>query len=113
MNYTAHPSADALRYDDAMQAASDATEARMVRYQAEIADAFSSFTSAPIVYADQRKVRYQSWDEAVSDLMADDKVFAVLLDALKTSECPKVKAVLAACAKQYTHDWADLCAGVA
>lgn len=113
MNYTAHPAADALRYDDMMEAAADATEAALIRYQAEIADGFKNFQPLPVVYADQHKVRYQSFDEAVSDLMADDKVFAVLLDALKTSQCPKVKAVLQACAEQYSHDWADLCAGVA
>jgi hypothetical protein len=111
MNYTAHPAADALRYDDAMQAGADAHEVALVRYQAEIADGFKHFLPVPVVYADQRKVRYQSFDEAVSDMLGSDAVFAVLLDALKTSQCPKVKAVLAACEAQYTHDWADLCAG--
>lgn len=113
MNYTAHPAADALRYDDMMQAASDATEARLVRYQGEIADGFQNFQPLPVVYADQGKVRYQSWDEAVSDLMADDKVFAVLLNALKHSECPMVKAVLDTCAERYSSQWADLCAEAA
>ena len=113
MNYTANPAADALRHDDAMQAGADATEAALIRYQKEIADSFKNFQPLPVVYADSNRVRYQPFDVAVSDMMADDKVFAVLLDALKTSECPKVKAVLQACAKQYTHDWADLCAGAA
>ena len=113
MNYTANPAADALRYDDAAEAAADATEAALIRYQNEIADGFQNFQPLPVVYADQRQVRYQSFGEAVSDMMGSDAVFAVLLDALKTSECPKVKAVLQACAKQYTNDWADLCAGAA
>ena len=113
MNYTANPAADALRYDDMMEAAADATEAALIEYQNQIADGFQNFQPLPVVYADQRKVRYQSFDEAVSDMMGSDAVFSVLLDALKTSECPKVKAVLQACAKQYTHDWADLCAGAA
>ena len=111
--YAAHPAADALRYDDAMQAGADATEAALVRFQAEIADGFQNFQPLPVVYADQRKVRYQSFDEAVSDMMGSDAVFAVLLDALKTSQCPKVKAVLTKCAEQYSHDWADLCAEAA
>jgi hypothetical protein len=111
MNYTAHPAADALRYDDMMQAGADVAEAALIRYQAEIADGFKHFLPVPVVYADQRKVRYQSFDEAVSDMLGSDAVFAVLLEALKTSECPKVKAVLTACAVQYSHDWADLCAG--
>ena len=108
--YTAHPEHDALRHDDMMQAGADATEAQLVRFQAEIADGFKHGLPLPIVYADSARVRYQSFDQAVSDMMGDDKVFAVLLDALKTSSCPKVKAVLAACEAQYTHDWADLCA---
>jgi hypothetical protein len=116
MNYTANPAADALRHDDMMEAGADATEAALIRYQNEIADGFQNFQPLPIVYAHtgrSRQVRYQSFDEAVSDMMGSDAVFAVLLDALKTSQCPKVKAVLKACAKQYTHDWADLCAGAA
>jgi hypothetical protein len=111
--YTAHPEADALRYDNRMQAGADDTEAALVRFQSEIADGFKHFLPVPVVYADQRKVRYQSFDEAIGDLMADDKVFSVLLDTLKTSQCPKVKAVLAACEAQYTSDWADLCAAAA
>ena len=111
--YSAHPAADALRHDNMMQAGADATEAALIRYQAEIADGFKNFQPLPVVYADQRKVRYQSWNEAVSDLMADDKVFAVLLDALKHSSCPKVKAVLDTCAERYSAQWADLCAEAA
>ena len=110
MHYTAHPAADALRHDDRMQASADAHEAELIRYQAEIADGFKHFLPVPVVYADQRKVRYQSFDEALSDMMGSDAVFKVLLDTLKTSSCPKVKAVLAACEAQYSSDWADLCA---
>jgi hypothetical protein len=110
MNYTAHPAADALRHDDMMQAGADATEAALTRFQSEIADGFQNFQPLPIVYADSARVRYQSFDQAVGDMLGDDKVFAVLLDALKTSQCPKVKTVLAACEAQYTSDWADLCA---
>lgn len=113
MSYTAYPEADALRHDDAMEAGADAHEAALIRYQNEIADSFANFQPLPIAYASSRRVLYQSFNEAVSDLMADDKVFAVLLDALKTSSCPKVKAVLAACEAQYSSDWADLCAGAA
>ena len=111
MSYTAYPEADALRHDDMMQSGADAHEAALMRYQADIADGFKNFQPLPIVYASSRRVRYQSFNEAVSDLMADDKVFSALLDALKTSTCPKVKAVLAACEAQYSSDWADLCAG--
>jgi len=110
MNYTAHPEADALRHDNMMQAGADATEAQLVRFQAEIADGFKHFLPVPIVYANSARVRYQSFDQAVSDMLGSDEVFSVLLDTLKTSQCPKVKAVLAKCAEQYTSDWADLCA---
>lgn len=113
MSYTAYPEADALRHDDAMEAGAAAHEAALIRYQADIADGFKNFQPLPIVYADSRRVRYQPFAEAIGDLMADDKVFSVLLDALKTSSCPKVKAVLAACEAQYSRDWADLCAGAA
>ena len=113
MYYTANPAADAERYNDAMEAAADATEAALIRFQAEIADGFRTFAPLPIVYADSARVRYQSFDDAVSDMLGSDSVFAVLLDALKTSSCPKVKAVLAACEAQYSNDWADLCAGAA
>ncbi len=113
MSYATDPAADALRHDDALQASADATEAALVRFQAEIADGFKNFQPLPIVYADANRVRYQSWNEAVSDMMGSDAVFAVLLDALKTSECPKVKGVLAKAAEQYSSDWAKLCAGAA
>jgi hypothetical protein len=110
MTYTAHPAADALRHDNMMQAGADATEAQLVRFQAEIADGFRTFQPLPIVYANSARLRYQSFDQAIGDMLGSDEVFSVLLDTLKTSQCPKVKAVLAACEAQYTHDWADLCA---
>ena len=113
MTYTAYPAADALRHDNMMQAGADATEAALTRFQAEIADGFQNFQPLPIVYADSARVRYQSFDQAVGDMLGDDKVFSVLLDTLKTSQCPKVKAVLAKCAEQYALDWADLCAAAA
>jgi hypothetical protein len=104
MSYTADPAADALRYDDEMEAASEISEALSDSYRDDINEGFRTFSDLPYVTG-FGKIRQQAFSEAVSDQIQDDKIFAELIKVLKTSECPKVKALLDSMAKHYTAFW--------
>jgi hypothetical protein len=107
MSYTADPAADALRYDDEMEAASEISEALSDSYRDDINEGFRTFSELPyVVYAAGRnKIKQQAFSEAVSDQIQDDKIFVELVKVLKTSECPKVKALLDSMAKHYAAYW--------
>lgn len=107
MPYTANPHADAEALGDKQ----DADEARQVsdlaKWQAIIKDGFESFGKVPYLMG-TCTAGFQSFEEAVSDLVAEDQIFNELLAVLKTSECPKVKALLASMQAKWNELWADV-----
>ena len=112
MSYSNDPVGDALRYEDEREAGADAHQAALIHFENEIAVSFVDFGKLPYVCGASKamKVRYQPFTEAASDLIADDKLFDLLMVALKTSDCPKVKALKDAMQAEYIRMWADDCA---
>lgn len=105
MYYTASPTADAERYNDELDAQAQRTEALEIEAGNEIREAFQAAKPVPFV-SGEGKVRYMPFAEAVGEVISDDKVFDHLIVALKTSECPKVKALLKAMAERHVYLWA-------
>jgi hypothetical protein len=108
MSYTADPVADALAYDDEQEAYAERAEAIQVGFEIEIDDAFADFSKLPLVTArinGTNKIIHQEFDSAVIDLMADDKIFAKLIDVLKTSQCEKVQGLVVAMKAEYKTMW--------
>jgi hypothetical protein len=104
MFYTANPHRDAEAYEAHQDDLQSRSEALSFAYRNEIEDGFKTFSELPYVTGVGR-IRMQSFSEVASDLIADDKIFAEFVKVLKTSECPKVKALVDSMNKHYTGYW--------
>ena len=112
MYYTASPTADYERF----AADGDADEARIerdrTRWTEIIKDGFETMGKVPYLMG-TCSARFQSFEETVADLVAEDKVFDELVTVLKTSECAKVKALLVSMQAKWVEQWVDVLAAEA
>ena len=104
--------ADADFYFENLAKENKRLKANAIKAGEQIREAFNTQTPLPYVAGATWKLAYMPYKEAATDVICDDKVFPVFLEALKTSECPKVKALIAAMADKYVSMWADEVGGV-
>jgi len=107
MYYTDNPHRDAESYENHLDDLQSRSEAKSFEYRNEIDEGFKTFTELPYVayVSGKNKIKQQAFSEAVSDQIQDDKIFSELIKVLKTSECPKVKALLVSMADHYAAYW--------
>jgi len=112
MHYTANPHADAEAWGNKQDEDEARQENHLARWIEIIKDGFESFGKVPYLMG-TCTAGFQSFEEAMSDLVAEDTVFNELLTVLKTSECPLVKALLASMQAKWISLWADVLAAEA
>lgn len=100
------PTRDAEEHFDRLSDEADRIEHNMIEAGNEIRQAFDSKSPVPYVTG-EGKVRYMPFEEAVSDIIQHDDVFAKLIDVLNTSDCMKVKAFIKIMAQKHVNMWAD------
>ena len=111
MSYSTNTVKDAERYWDAQFAEAEALEAAQLEAGKEIRECFATFSPVPYVQTmglgGSVKLRYMPFIEAMNDTIGDERINLLLVDVLKTSDCPKVKALLSAMAEVHVQSWAD------
>lgn len=107
MFITANPHADAEAWGDKQDADEARQESDLAKWQEIIKDGFESFGKVPYLMG-TCTAGFQSFEEAVSDLVGEDEIFDKLVTVLKTSECPKIKALLASMQAKWNELWADV-----
>jgi hypothetical protein len=117
MSYTANPHRDAESYWDRQYEEAEHLEAEQLKAGNEIRECFQAFKPVPYVqtngFGGSAKVRYMPFIEAMNDTIGDERIGAMLINVFKTSECPKVKALLSAMAEVHVQSWADEVGGAA
>lgn len=111
MSYSSDPVQDADRHISEQAKYQERLEAMIKEASYQIEQGFKSFTIVPFThYGSQHakgRLRYMPFAEAVDDLIADRTIFNQFVEVLKTSECPKVKALLDAMTEKHKSMWAE------
>lgn len=109
MSYSTNPVRDAETYFDRQFAEGERVDADIAFAAETIREAFAAFQPIPFVSSTGSKgvLRYMPWTEAVNDYITYPETDALLMDVLKNSECPKVKALMKAIVDRYVDMNAD------
>ena len=107
MFITANPHADAEAWGDKQDADEARQESDLARWQEIIKDGFADFDEVPYLMG-TCTAGFKSFDDAASDLVGEQSIWVELLTVLKTSECPKIKALLASMQAKWRDLWADV-----